>query len=67
MIRFFRLFFLTTFSFLCLLLAYLNFATISKIETRRVSTLQSLDVIHNDMPDVQNTTNAYWLLVHIRS
>ena len=58
MIRFFMLFFLTTFSFLCLLLAYLNFAMISRIEARRVSTVQMLDVIHNDMLNVFNRTPA---------
>ena len=33
MIRFFMLFFLTTFSFLCLLLTYLNFVLISEIKS----------------------------------
>ena len=42
MIRFITLFFLKTFIFLCLLLAYLNFAMISKIEARRVSTVNDM-------------------------
>ena len=58
MIHSITLFFLVTFSFLSLLLAYLNFAMISKIASRRVSTVQILDVIHNNKLNVSNYTPA---------